>query len=75
MSAKEKEVLEHEDVVVPFNKLHFDPKNPRGVDDEPDEEKIKALFSAQPKTLILEVEILSPSRFINSLAGTLSGSM
>lgn len=57
MSAKEKDVLEHEDVVVPFNKLHFDPKNPRGGDDEPDEEKIRALFGAQPETLILAAHL------------------
>lgn len=54
--AKEKPVLEHEDVVIPFNKLHFDPINPRG-EPEPDEEKIRALFGAQPETLILATHL------------------
>lgn len=43
---------EHEDVLVPFNKLHFDPVNPRG-DPEPDEDKIRKLFGSQSETLIL----------------------
>ncbi len=30
--------VEHEDVVIDFNKLHFDPVNPRG-EPEADEEK------------------------------------
>lgn len=54
--AKEKPVLEHEDVVVPFIKLHFDPTNPRG-EPEPDEKKIRALFGAQPETLILATHL------------------
>lgn len=54
--AKQKSVLEHEDVVVAFNKLHFDPVNPRG-EPEPDEEKIRALFGSQPETLILATHV------------------
>lgn len=54
--AKEKPVLEHEDVVVSFIKLHFDPINPRG-EPEPDEEKIRALFGAQPETLTLATHL------------------
>jgi hypothetical protein len=50
--AKQKSVPEHEDVVVSFSKLHFDPVNPRGKS-EPDEEKIRDLFGSQPATLIL----------------------
>jgi hypothetical protein len=49
-------MLEHEDVVVAFNKLHFDPKNPRG-DDEPDEERIRALFGSQSETLVLATHL------------------
>jgi len=54
--AKQAPVLEHEDVVIPFNKLHFDPVNPRG-EPEPDEEKIRALFGAQNETLILATHL------------------
>lgn len=54
--SKDKKVVEHEDVVVEFNKLHFDPINPRG-EPEPDEEKIRALFGAQPDTLILATHL------------------
>lgn len=54
--AKEKPVLEHEDVVIPFIKLHFDPINPRG-EPEPDEEKIRALFGAMPETLALATHL------------------
>jgi hypothetical protein len=39
----------HEDVVVPFNKLHFDPHNPRN-EREDDEEKIRTEFGAQEET-------------------------
>lgn len=53
---KQKSVLEHEDVVVSFNKLHFDPVNPRG-EPEPDEEKIRALFGSQPETLMLATHV------------------
>jgi len=44
--------LEHEDVLVSFNKLHFDPVNPRG-EPEVDEEKIRTLFGAQAETVAL----------------------
>lgn len=44
--------LEHEDVLVPFGNLHFDPVNPRG-EAENDEEKIRALFGAQTETVVL----------------------
>lgn len=47
-----KPTLEHEDVVVSFNTLHFDPINPRG-EAEPDEEKIRDLFGIQSETLTL----------------------
>lgn len=53
---KQKSVLEHEDVVVPFIKLHFDPINPRG-ESEPDEEKIRSLFGSQSETLILATHL------------------
>lgn len=53
---EQKSVLEHEDVVVSFNKLHFDPVNPRG-EPEPDEEKIRELFGAQPETLMLATHV------------------
>jgi hypothetical protein len=53
---KQKTVLEHEDIVVSFNKLHFDPVNPRG-EAEPDEEKIRELFGAQPETLTLATHV------------------
>ncbi len=49
-------MLEHEDVVVSFSKLHFDPVNPRG-EHEPDEEKIRELFGSQPETLILATHL------------------
>jgi hypothetical protein len=54
--AKRKSVPEHEDVVVQFIKLHFDPINPRG-EPEPDEEKIRALFGAQSETLSLSTHM------------------
>lgn len=50
--SKEKSLPEHEDVVISFNKLHFDPVNPRG-EPEPDEEKVRELFGAQAETLKL----------------------
>lgn len=53
---KQKRVQEHEDVIVSFNKLHFDPVNPRG-EPESDEEKIRELFGAQSETLILATHI------------------
>lgn len=53
---QKKAVLEHEDVVVSFNKLHFDPINPRGKP-EPDEEKIRELFGSQSETLILATHL------------------
>lgn len=53
---KQKTKLEHEDVVVPFTKLHFDPVNPRG-EPEPDEEKVRALFGAQEETAILAAHL------------------
>lgn len=56
VQAKQKSVPEHEDVVVSFSKLHFDPVNPRG-EVEPDEEKIRALFGSQPETLILATHL------------------
>ena len=52
VQAKQESVLEHEDVVVQFNKLHFDPVNPRG-EPEQDEEKIRELFGSQNETFIL----------------------
>lgn len=48
--------LEHEDVVVSFSRLHFDPVNPRG-EPELDEEKIRELFGSQPETLKLATHI------------------
>lgn len=54
--AKQKPVLEHEDVNVSFSKLHFDPINPRG-EPEADEEKVRKLFGAQPETLILATHL------------------
>lgn len=53
---KQKAELEHEDVVVSFSKLHFDPVNPRG-EPEPDEEKIRNLFGSQPETLKLATHL------------------
>ncbi len=49
-------MLEHEDVVIPFNMLHFDPINPRG-EPEDDEEKIRELFGSLPETLILATHL------------------
>lgn len=49
-------MLEHEDVVVSFGMLHFDPVNPRG-EPEHDEEKIIELFGSQPETLILATHL------------------
>lgn len=54
--AKQESVLEHEDVLVPFIKLHFDPVNPRG-EPEPDEEKIRELFGAQNETFMLATHL------------------
>lgn len=48
--------LEHEDVIVQFNLLHFDPVNPRG-EPEPDEEVVRLLFGAQAETLQLATHI------------------
>ncbi|WP_422084991.1 hypothetical protein [Variovorax sp.] len=48
--------VEHEDVLVQFNKLHFDPVNPRG-EPENDEEKIRALFGAESETAILATHL------------------
>ncbi|MHB1227998.1 MAG: hypothetical protein ACYC0O_10805, partial [Desulfurivibrionaceae bacterium] len=56
VQAKQKSVPEHEDVVVSFSKLHFDPVNPRG-EPEPDEEKIRNLFGSQSETLILATHL------------------
>lgn len=56
VQAKQKPVPEHEDVVVSFSKLHFDPVNPRG-EPEPDEEKIRNLFGSQSETLILATHL------------------
>jgi hypothetical protein len=56
MASPRKAALEHEDLLVPFNKLHFDPVNPRG-EPEPDEEKIRALFGAQEETLLLATHL------------------
>lgn len=54
---KEQESIpEHKDIVVSFNMLHFDPRNPRG-EEEPDEEKIRDLFGAQPATLKLATHL------------------
>jgi hypothetical protein len=50
--SKQKALPAHEDVVIPFSSLHFDPVNPRG-EPEPDEEKVRELFGAQPETLKL----------------------
>lgn len=44
--------VEHEDVVVEFNALHFDPVNPRG-EPEPDEDKIRAELGSQDETAVL----------------------
>lgn len=54
--AQQKSIVEHEDVVVPFSKLHFDPVNPRG-EPESDEEKIRELFGSQSETLILATHL------------------
>lgn len=54
--AKQKSEIEHEDVVVSFNMLHFDPVNPRG-EPEYNEEKIRALYGSQPETLTLATHI------------------
>jgi hypothetical protein len=54
--AKQQSELEHEDVVISFNKLHFDPVNPRG-EPEPDEERIRDLFGSQSETLILATHL------------------
>jgi hypothetical protein len=48
--------LEHEDIVVPFNRLHFDPVNPRG-ESEPDEEKIRNYYGARSETVLLATHI------------------
>lgn len=49
---KVKQPLDHKDEFVEFNKLHFDPVNPRG-EPEADEEKIRALFGTQSETVVL----------------------
>lgn len=56
--AKAKKVVdqEFEDVSVPFNKLHFDPMNPRG-EPEDDEEKIRFLYGGQEETKVLAAHI------------------
>lgn len=54
--SQQKSAPEHEDVLVPFNSLHFDPVNPRG-EPEPDEEIIRGLFGSQPETLILATHL------------------
>lgn len=54
--AQKKAFSEHEDVFIQFSKLHFDPVNPRG-EPEPDEERVRALFGAQPETLKLAAHI------------------
>lgn len=56
VQAKQKPMLEHEDVIVSFSKLHFDPINPRNKP-EPDEGKIRALFGSQSETLILATHL------------------
>ncbi|MFV5212822.1 hypothetical protein ACLIIZ_03725 [Azonexus caeni] len=56
VQAKQVPALEHEDVVVSFNLLHFDPVNPRG-EPETDEEKIRELFGAQSETLMLATHL------------------
>ena len=48
--------LEHEDVLVDFTRLHFDPVNPRGEPEE-DEEKVRALFAAEEETAVLATHI------------------
>lgn len=53
---KQRSKPEHEDVLVSFSKLHFDPVNPRG-EPEPDEEKIRELFGSQDETLILATHL------------------
>ena len=52
VTKKRSKDVEHEDVLIDFNKLHFDPVNPRG-EPESDEEKIRALFGAQQETAVL----------------------
>lgn len=56
VQAKKGAAQEHEDVVVAFNMLHFDPKNPRG-EEEADEEKVRDLFGAQSETLKLATHL------------------
>ena len=57
-TSRRRKISAHEDVVVQFNKLHFDPHNPRNEPEE-DEEKIRAEFGAQEETARLRVsEIL-----------------
>lgn len=53
---KQQSVPEHEDVVISFHKLHFDPVNPRG-EPEPDEERIRDLFAVQNETFILATHL------------------
>ena len=56
MRKEKKSAPEFEDVLVVFNRLHFDPVNPRG-EPEPDEEKVRASFGSQPETLTLATHI------------------
>jgi hypothetical protein len=49
---KQEAVVEHEDISVPINKLHFDPFNPRG-EPEDNEETIRHLYGSQSTTLKL----------------------
>lgn len=53
---KAKQILEHKDELVEFNKLHFDPVNPRG-EPEADEEKIRTVLGAQSETIVLATHI------------------
>ncbi len=55
-TAKRVKPIEHEDVLVQFNKLHFDPVNPRE-EPENDEEKIRSLFGAESETAVLAAHI------------------
>jgi hypothetical protein len=56
MPPSKKHLPEHEDVLVPLNKLHFDPVNPRG-EPETDEETIRALFGGQDETAKLAAHL------------------
>ncbi|WP_394792450.1 hypothetical protein [Rhodoferax sp.] len=56
MATARQETPEHEDVLVQFNKLHFDPVNPRG-EPESDEEKIRSLFGGESETSVLAAHL------------------